>query len=53
VLRFRPNYYYVAGASGDFLPIDNHRRATREQDAGFGIVMLMKARSFPWLKVAL
>jgi hypothetical protein len=53
VRRFRANYYYVAGTSDDFLPIDNHCRSAGEHDASFGIGMLMKSRSFPWLKVAL
>jgi hypothetical protein len=53
VRRFRPNYYYVAGTSHDLLPIDNHCRSTGEHDAGFGIRMLMKSRSFPRLKVTL
>jgi len=53
VRRFRPNYYYVASTSDYLLPIDSHCCSTGEHDAGFGIGMLMKSRSFPRLKVAM
>jgi hypothetical protein len=53
VWRFRPYYDYVASARDDLLPIDNHCRSTGEHDAGFGIRVLMKSRSFSGLKVAL
>src|SRR5579864_6524492 len=53
VRRVRSNYYYVASTSDDLQPIDNHCRLAGEHDAGFGIRMLMKSRSSPWLKVAM
>lgn len=52
VWRRRPDYDYVAGAGNDLFPIDDHCRLTGEDDASFGIGMLMQSRAFPRLKVA-